>query len=105
MPCHDYRDDDCTVNSALEEKISFLEAALCATLEAFELETGMSVLDWIDYKEAGITRNQLDRWWKLHQNLDKNRKEEEKKRTEKLIKQALGKLSKEEKKALNLVDK
>ncbi len=117
MPCRDYYDDhpeayfrDVT-EPALKKQVSFAESALCQTLAAFAKflnETSSEVggkidvnpLNYIDYKEAGIDKRDLAKWWKDHQILDAKHREEERLRN--LRARALSKLSAEEKKALGV---
>ena len=116
MPCRDYYDDhpeqyfkDVT-KPALKKQISFAESALCQTLKDFErvLHTiqynvpGLFInpLDHINYAEAGITRKELEQWWKQHKMLDAKHREAE--RLKKLRESALAKLSEEERKVLGV---
>lgn len=114
MPCRDYYDDhpeqyykDVT-EPALKKQVSFAESALCQTLAAFdrvlydvanripgELRT-INCLDLINYEEAGITRRDLEKWWKEHKALDARHREEEAR------KKALAKLTAAERKLLGL---
>lgn len=72
MPCIDILADRDAKNekaryvSQLEDKLQFLEAALCGALKI----TG---LQQIDYKEAGIDKRELQRWWYNHKRRDKRR--------------------------------
>lgn len=61
-------------------------------------------LNNIVYNAKDSDSRKLADWWEEHQKVDKNREKEEKehKKQEIIRKQALSKLSKEEKKALNL---
>ena len=77
MPCRDYYDvypQDYYSDTirALQEQVSFAESALCQTLAALERAVLVDVdpLDMIDYKEAGITCAQLEKWWINHKELD-----------------------------------
>jgi len=91
MACRDFYDDhperyftDVT-EPALKAQIAFAESALCAALNALEYvdsqvetitpKTG-SFLDWINYKEAGITKAALVSWRKRHAELDKKHRED-----------------------------
>lgn len=115
MPCRDYYDDhpeqyykDVT-EPALKKQVSFAESALCQTLAAFQAiliavnrhsdspdRLTTNPLDLINYEEAGITRKDLERWWKDHKALDeKHRKEEARKK-------ALAKLTQAERVLLGL---
>lgn len=116
MPCRDYYDDhpeqyfkDVT-EPALKKQISFAESALCQTLVDFERilddvrrlvpELPTNPLDHINYAEAGITRNELQRWWKQHKKLDAQYREQE--RLKKIKETALSKLTDEEKTVLGV---
>ena len=114
MPCRDYYDDhpeayfrDVT-EPALKKQISFAESALCAALHALEHvdslvetvspKTG-DFYDWLNFKEAGITKKDLVKWHKTHKELDKKHRAEE----EALLKaSALAKLSPEERRVLGI---
>lgn len=116
MPCRDYYDDhpnqyfkDVT-EPALKKQIAFAESALCQTLADFERflhcvrhmvpELSLHPLDHINYTEAGITREELEQWWKQHKVLDAKNREAE--RLKKLRESALAKLTKEERKVLGI---
>lgn len=117
MPCRDYYDDhpdqyfkDVT-EPALKKQISFAESALCQTLAAFakflsetSSEFGGKVdenpLNYIDYGEAGITRKELEKWWKEHKALDAKHREAEALKKARIV--ALSKLTDIEKKALGI---
>mgnify|MGYP003340976871 FL=1 len=77
MPCRDYYDDHPnayyeSTSIGLKKQISFAESALCQTLNAFERvlkefgehadELSTDPMDYIDYKQAGITRKELEEW-------------------------------------------
>ena len=119
MPCRDYYDDhpekyfkDVT-EPALKKQIAFAESALCQTLADFErvltalheahpdiYELSPKPLDHINYTGAGITRKELERWWKQHKKLDAKHREAE--RLKKIRETALNKLTEEERKALGI---
>lgn len=119
MPCRDYYDDhpekyfkDVT-EPALKKQIAFAESALCQTLADFErvltalheahpdiYELSPKPLDHINYTEAGITRKELEQWWKQHKKLDAKHREAE--RLKKLRASALSKLSEEERNVLGV---
>ena len=117
MPCRDYYDDhpqqyfkDVT-EPALKKQISFAESALCQTLAGLirlvtetKLYANSDPYDWIDYKEAGITKKELVAWHKAHMELDAKHRAEEKAKQEKaaLKKAALAKLTPAERKALGV---
>ena len=115
MPCRDYYDDhpqayfkDVT-EPALKKQISFAESALCQVLAALKHVDSLvetiapkqgDFYDWINFKEAGITKTQLVKWHKDHKALDDKHREAERK--EKLRKIALDKLSAEERELLGI---
>lgn len=115
MPCRDYYDDHPEQyfkdhgEAALKKQISFAESALCQALAVIEhldlqIETVSpkvgSFYDWINFKEAGITKADLVKWHKEHKKLDaKHREEEELKR---LKVTALAKLTPAERQALGI---
>jgi hypothetical protein len=118
MPCRDYYDDhpgayyESEVRG-LQKQVSFAESALCQVLAALEraVLVGIDPLDMIDYKEAGITRAELEKWWTNHKALDaKHRAEEaakkkeaaEKRAKSKKKKELLSKMSAEDKEILGL---
>lgn len=76
-----------------------LAAALCGILSA-----NPNILDKVDWAEAGITRRQIETWWKDHQAKDAARRlrENQAKRVARIKQDALKKLSAEEREALGL---
>jgi arsenate reductase-like glutaredoxin family protein len=112
MPCRDYYDDHPEAyfkdikEPALKKQIAFAESALCQTLAALQRATGLTnnVYDAIDFKEAGITKQELVKWHKEHMVLDAAHRAEEKAKKEKaaLKKSALKKLTPEERNALGV---
>lgn len=114
MPCRDYYDDhpqayfrDVT-EPALKKQISFAESALCAALNALELQVlagsggkgdSDKIYDLIDFESAGITQQELRDWRKNHAEMDKKHREQE---LAKAKQSALAKLSPLERKALGL---
>lgn len=116
MPCRDYYDDNPsayyadTING-LKKQVSFAESALCQVLAAFEKHNTLdpkddrvSMLDLIDYKEAGIKRQELEAWWVEHKRKDEASRAAaaEKKRVAAVKRAALAKLNAEERKALGI---
>lgn len=117
MPCRDYYDDhpeayfrDIT-EPALKKQISFAESALCQTLSTFQEHLKnmqkdyddniyTNPLDYLDYEAAGITREELEKWWDDHQALDKEHRERARQAQVKRV--ALAKLTPEERKVLGL---
>lgn len=69
MPCYtpDYGPTDAEI---LERKIP---AVLCAILRAH----GPSVLDGVDWKEAGVSHAEFSKWWKCHEQEDAERRRRE----------------------------
>lgn len=112
MPCRDYYDDHpeqyyAAEVEGLKKQISFAESALCQTLAALEKvdkevggPDGGSFYDWIDFAEAGITKQDLKKWHKEHKVLDAKHRAEE--AAKNLRATALAKLTPEERKALGV---
>ena len=119
MPCRDYYDDhpgqyfaDVT-EPALKKQVSFAESALCQTLRALEyLDTQVETIspkqgvfyDWIDFKAAGINKEELVKWHTAHKALDEKHRSAELAKKEKaaLKKSALAKLTAAERSALGV---
>ena len=92
MPCRDYYDDHPEAFygeqladkeaeiERLKERISFAESALCGVLRTFE-DNAMPYPDYlwtvIDYKGAGISRKELEKWFAKHKALDEKIKKQE----------------------------
>jgi hypothetical protein len=64
MPCIDIGAEEDARNEREREK-QFLEAALCATLHAL----GDKYLK-LDFERAGISKEELKKWWRKHKRLD-----------------------------------
>lgn len=117
MPCRNFYDDhpeayfrDVT-EPALKKQISFAESALCAALSALEhVDTLVETTgpkkgdfyDWLNFKEAGITKPQLVKWHNAHKKIDAKNRELE--RLKKVKEGALAKLTDEELKVLGIKD-
>lgn len=98
MPCYDSRSDYFIREIQIENpKIA---AALCALLSV----GGTTLLDKVDWREAGIDRDYVEGWWKNHKAKDAARKarEAEVRHTNKLKATAIGKLTIEEQRVLGL---
>jgi hypothetical protein len=115
MPCRDFYDDHPELyfknvtEPALKKQIAFAESALCQALAALAhvdslVETVSSkkgdYYDWINYKEAGITKSELVKWHKKHKELDARHREQE--RLKQVKEAALAKLSEEERRVLGV---
>lgn len=115
MPCRDFYDDhpgayfrDVT-EPALKKQISFAESALCAALSALEhvdslveivSENHGDFYDWLNFKDAGITKAELVKWHKKHKELDATHRELERRKVVRAA--ALAKLTEEERQVLGL---
>lgn len=107
MPCRDdYPDPD-----PRELVNTMVNAALCAVLTQLEQQHSSNdqngleyVLNNINYKEAGIKRKDLERWWNEHKRQDQARREREAYEAEqqRLKTSGLSKLTTEERRALGL---
>jgi hypothetical protein len=74
------------------------EAALCGVLTVIENTNQLDkLLGKIDWKEAGVSRAKVEKWWAAHTAADKKRRQKEALKTA-----ALGKLTPAERKALGL---
>lgn len=73
-------------------------AALCAFIQALPVPALQKLLERIDWKEAGITRDELMEWWRNHQRRDAERKAAaaELNERDRIRKKARSKLTKEE---------
>lgn len=115
MPCRDYYDDhpqayyNDVTKPALQKQIAFAESVLCQALVALEYVDSLvqtikpkqgEYYDWINFREAGTTKEEVVVWHKKHKELDEKHREEE--RLKKVKEDALAKLSAEEKKVLGL---
>jgi hypothetical protein len=106
MPCRDGGPSDYEISCNHASVIDKWEKRACALLGFLEghgelLKTFIEQTDW---KEAGTEPAELLQWWRSHQRKDIRRKREEKvaREKEKLRRDALKKLSKEEREALGL---
>lgn len=91
MPCRGPDEEPWAINSQQQEKIDKLTRMLCSASKSMEL------------RDVPMSREHKD-WWRKHQEWDKKRLEQEReeKRKETLRKNALAKLTKEEKDLLDL---
>lgn len=115
MPCRDYYDShpdqyfrDIT-EPALKARVAFAESALCAALAALEHVDGLvetvapkqgDFYDWLNFKDAGITKAELVKWHKKHKELDATHRELERRKVVRAA--ALAKLTEEERQVLGL---
>lgn len=85
MPCYDAADDsiDNSEIRAFRKRIKLLEACLCGVMTV-----NPKIVDKIDWKEVGITKEQHMAWWKQHQEEDAKRIAKKKEKQEKKLKQA-----------------
>lgn len=103
MPCHD---GGVPYPPTEKEKLDAqTPAMLCAILSALTDAQINSTLDVVEWREAGVTKTEAKRWWKLHKEEDAERKrfEAEKAERAKLLKSARSKLNHAEREALGLV--
>lgn len=79
-------------------------AMLCAVLSTMDSSQLEATLNRIDWKEAGVSREDFAQWWKDHQTDDAIRKKSEAERAQaaKAKAEALSKLTKQDLKALGL---
>lgn len=105
MPCR----DEWTEREDLEKdyrELALVRASLCAVLSVLEEDdaTFAAILKKIDWKEAGVSKREFLSWWTDHMEKDRKRKEQEAKlmREKEILKEALSKLTDEEKKILGI---
>ncbi len=104
MPCRDW-DDTPAVNTRLEKENDKLTQFLGTVLSTLESENELDhFAELFDYKEGGITREELFAWWKAHKEEDRRRREQVRKAQEvaERRKVALAKLTTEERKLLGV---
>jgi hypothetical protein len=102
MPCYDGGYNTSSLSSEiddLKDTIDKRNAMLCAIFSAASKIPGGvdGMLDQLDYKECGITRNYMCMWWNEHQEADRIRKERE---LAESVRRAEEKVRKEARKAL-----
>lgn len=108
MPCRsDGYEDYARPSSPRGADREMLESTLCGLftfLEKNKVPVLNEVLDNLDYKEMGVSRKEVEAWWREHKREDENRRrrEERARKKEELKNQALSKLTNEEKKALGI---
>lgn len=117
MPCRDYYQEYpdqyyADTIAGLKKQISFAESALCAALNALEHVHGLANLDtkqgdfydWLNYPGSGIKKKELVKWHTRHRELDAEHRAEAERRAikQRIRKQALAKLSTEERKILGV---
>lgn len=105
MPCRDEMVEDMWRREAAE-KAAMVEASLCAVITLLEKDpAGFALmLKQIDWKEAGVKKRQFLSWWEDHKEEDAKRRERmaAQLREIKIRKDALAKLTPEEKKILGI---
>lgn len=73
MPCYDGREDE---DNARNYK---LVAALCGIMRVLENRVGYGdPLVHVNWKEVGVTREFVEKWWKEHKRQDADRRRREK---------------------------
>lgn len=104
MPCRTDGYEKNYERSRIARLNSKLEATLCGIMTANEEDEGADILDHVDWKEAGVKREWVEKWWVKHQEKDRKRKERKAKRKAAKAKrrEALEKLTPEERQLLNL---
>lgn len=107
MPCRDWTvEDEWRMRDAKE--MVMLRSSLCAVLTKMESnmpkKTFEQWMDAIDWKESGVTKDELMTWWEDHKEEDARRRAREAKEAaeKKIRKQALAKLTPEERKILGV---
>jgi len=107
MPCNDggmFRSDEDQARGLITTARDF-EAVLCGILSAMittdEVKYWLNEVDW---KEVGVSRKRVEKWWKEHQKEDAERRKREEALQAKLAarESALAKLTPAERHALGL---
>lgn len=93
----------------LTKKVTFLESALYIVINGLrecdkqlDLVSFPDYFRWVDFKDSGITRKELEDWYSLNYNLKEVNKINEQKRKDTIRKIALMKLTAEEKEILGI---
>lgn len=117
MPCYDDRGREESYEATRElkltnKKLEKIEAMLCMVLTTLEEENELGHFkELFNYKESGVSREELMLWWREHREADAKRRREEYEAAEKARKKAereaerqkvLEKLSPEERKLLGV---
>ena len=105
MPCRDW-DVPHSGSTVVDKGAAVAKAGLCAVLTVLESDDAAfaDMLKKINWKEAGITKREMLLWWESHKEQDARRRERmaEQLREIKIRKDALAKLTPEEKKVLGI---
>lgn len=101
MACrYDYDNKEISISKDDLDEICVAEAILCGIMKVLDISSGMrdAILAKVDWKEAGVSRRELNDWWNKHKKEDEKRINEERSKKEKAkkIQMAIGKLSPEE---------
>lgn len=111
MPCYDGR--SVSIDADRLEELRKCEAVLCAILRAVNgaqsyapMAQLWTLLDHVDWQGAGVSRAWLQAWWQQHQqqDQDKARAEAMEKARGKVRREALAKLTNEERRLLGIKD-
>lgn len=105
MPCYDNRDDyrDIEIKELkkINTRLDKVAGMLCMVLTTLEEENELGHFkELFNYKESGITREELMAWWREHKAEDCVRREREKAEEKKRL--ALAKLTPEERELLGV---
>lgn len=106
MPCRDVWPTDEIDSSSRQAK--WFEAVVCGIFTQMESQPieGLldDILDNLDYEEMGVTRGEIEGWWKAHKKADieRRKREEAARLKEERRAAALSKLTKEEREALGV---
>lgn len=102
MPCRNWEHDE-HIHSQYRKKVRTLEAMLCGL--ATMIDASNLSFTRVDWKEAGVTREEFLKWWSNHQAEDRQRKQREQETARRKLdkENALKKLTDREKKVLGLL--
>jgi hypothetical protein len=108
MPCRDEYAEAAS-RLAYSKRCTAIEAMLCAFVTALSEKKSLhqtsvltEVLDVIDWKEAGVTRKEFNKWWDEHLRQDREKRlaARQARRQRRLRRAALNKLSAAEREAI-----
>jgi hypothetical protein len=106
MPCRDLSEnDDLRIEPAHFKELQMCKASLCAVLSQLECDANLpDFFKRIDWKEAGIKRTELEKWWREHKAADLERRGREARAKEEKRQRAaaLRKLTFKERRLLNI---
>lgn len=101
MPCFDNQPHEPSREEVLARK---MPAVLCAILRCHTVNELRAMFARINWKDAGVTPEEVDEWWRLHNANDRERaaREREQRERDRVRAKALAKLTPAERRELGL---